>query len=207
MVLSVTARLLINCRGILFPRCPSSSVFAQQRAFHKKPIPVSWEKPNYGWTKLNFDGSLRGGTGKASIGGVFRNHNAEFLLGYAEPIGRVTSTAAEFAALQRGLELILENRWKCVWLEGDALTLVETVEGKRMVKCAEIQRYMTRIKLMIPELRTYKVTHVYREGNRLADMLAQMGHLSEEPRIWTTPPEEVLPIVRDDAQGRTMFRK
>ncbi|KAJ0081398.1 hypothetical protein Patl1_10913 [Pistacia atlantica] len=75
------------------------------RNWHKEPIPVAWKKPEFGWTKLNFDGSCKGGTGKGSIGGVFRNHKAEFLLGYSESIGRTTSTIAELAALRRGLEL------------------------------------------------------------------------------------------------------
>ncbi|KAI3409303.1 uncharacterized protein J3R85_019543 [Psidium guajava] len=107
------------------------SVF--NRSSHKKSIPVSWEKPELGWTKLNFDGSLRGRTGKASIGGVFRDHRAEFLLGYSEPIGRTTSTIAELAALRRGLDLVLQNGWSNVWLEGDAKTLVEIISQKRRV--------------------------------------------------------------------------
>ena len=40
------------------------------RSLHKAPIPVTWEKPKIGWTKLNFDGSSKGKAGKASIGGL-----------------------------------------------------------------------------------------------------------------------------------------
>ncbi|KAJ6767228.1 hypothetical protein OIU79_023065 [Salix purpurea] len=90
------------------------------RNLHRGPIPVSWKRPRIGWTKLNFDGSCKGKAGEASIGGLFRNHEAEFLLGYAESIGRTTSTVAELAALRRGLELVLENGWSNVWLEGDS---------------------------------------------------------------------------------------
>lgn len=77
---------------------------------------MTWEKPKIGWTKLNFDGSSEGKAGKASIGGLFRNHKADLLLGYAEPIGRANSMIAELAALRRGLELVLENGWSNVWL-------------------------------------------------------------------------------------------
>ncbi|PQQ07240.1 uncharacterized protein Pyn_15392 [Prunus yedoensis var. nudiflora] len=86
------------------------------RSLHKAPIPVTWEKPKIGWTKLNFDVSSKGKAGKASIGGLFRNHKADFSLGYAEPIGRANSMIAELAAVRRGLELVLENRWSNVWL-------------------------------------------------------------------------------------------
>ncbi|KAL3741962.1 hypothetical protein ACJRO7_017443 [Eucalyptus globulus] len=182
------------------------SVF--NRSFHKKPIPVSWEKPELGWTKLNFDGSLRGRTGKASIGGVFRDHKAEFLLGYAEPIGRTTSTIAELAALRRGLDLVIQNGWSNVWLEGDAKTLVEIILQKRRVKCAEVQKHLSHINLIIPELENCIVTHIYREGNRAADKFAQMGHESERLRIWRdAPPDEVLPIVLEDAEGKIVLRR
>lgn len=48
---------------------------------------------------------------RPSIGGIFRNHKAEFILVYSEPVGKATSTVAESAALKRGLELVLENGW------------------------------------------------------------------------------------------------
>ncbi|EOY28460.1 Polynucleotidyl transferase [Theobroma cacao] len=172
------------------------------RNWHKEAIPVSWEKPEIGWTKLNFDGSCKGRGGKASIGGVFRNHKAEFLLGYAESIGRSTSTIAELAALRRGLELVLENGWTDVWLEGDAKTLVDVIVQRRQVKCAELQRHVSHINLIIPELNNCIVTHIYREGNRAADKLAQIGHQLKKPQIWWhIPPNEVLPIVHEDAEG------
>ncbi|KAK6932466.1 Ribonuclease H domain [Dillenia turbinata] len=99
-----------------------------------------------GWRKLNFDGSSKARLGKASIGGVFRDHNAEFLLGYAESIGRTSSTVAELIAL--------------------------------------------------------------REGNEAADKFAQMGHRLKTPRVWHhVCPDEVLPFVLDDAEGKIILRK
>jgi hypothetical protein len=56
-------------------QCPVCKLI---RYIHKESIPVTWKKPKNGWTKLNFDGSCKGTSGKASIGGVVRNHKAEF---------------------------------------------------------------------------------------------------------------------------------
>ncbi|KAK2977099.1 hypothetical protein RJ640_017623 [Escallonia rubra] len=170
------------------------------RSWHKEPIKVAWGKPEIGWTKLNFDGSCKCKTGKASIGGVFRNHEAEFLLGYAESIGRTNSTIAEFAALQRGLELVLENGWNNVWLEGDSKTLVDVISQKRTVRCAEVERHVSHINLMLPALDKCIVTHIFREGNRAADKFAQIGHLLKKPQIWHHPPDEVLRILHEDAE-------
>uniref|UniRef100_A0A5B7ARR2 Putative Polynucleotidyl transferase n=1 Tax=Davidia involucrata TaxID=16924 RepID=A0A5B7ARR2_DAVIN len=178
------------------------------RNWRKEPIQVAWEKPEIGWTKLNFDGSCKCKTGKASIGGVFRNHNAEFLLGYAESIGRATSTIAELAALRRGLELVLENGWNDVWLEGDSKTLVEIIAERRAVRCAEVQRHISHINKIIPVLNNCIVTHIYREGNRAADKFAQMGHHFKKPQIWQhNPPNEVLRFVHEDAEGKIFLRR
>ncbi|KAJ8761552.1 hypothetical protein K2173_004328 [Erythroxylum novogranatense] len=177
------------------------------RSWHRDPIPVAWKKPKVGWTKLNFDGSRKGRAGHASIGGVFRDHKAEFLLGYAESIGKATSTVAELVALRRGIELVLENGWSNVWLEGDAKTLVEIIVQRRQVKCAEMQRHIDDINLILPELDNCVVTHVYREGNRAADKLAAIGHGLKKPQVWWhRPPDGVLQIMHEDAEGKIIFR-
>ncbi|KAK7246605.1 hypothetical protein RIF29_41474 [Crotalaria pallida] len=179
------------------------------RYFHKEPIPVAWKKPGIGWTKLNFDGSCKGKSGKASIGGVLRNHNAEFLLGYAESIGQANSTIAELLALRRGLELVLENGWNNdIWLEGDAKTLVEIIVQRRQVRCMEVRRHISDINSILPGFNNCIVSHIYREGNRAADKFAQLGHLFDEPRIWIdVPPDEVLAIVHEDAEGKIVHRR
>lgn len=200
-----------------------SRILGYQSVIHQKPfqlllrnwhkqsfnlIPVSWEKPKIGWTKLNFDGSCKCKTGKSSIGGIFRNHEAKFLLGYAESIGKSNSTIAELAALIRGLELILENGWNEVWLEGDSKSLVEIIAQKRVVRCVEVQKQINCINLLIPKIKSCIVTHIFREGNRAADKFAQLGHNIKNPQIWrNNPPKQVLRIVNEDAEGKIFFRR
>lgn len=180
----------------------------QKSLLHKKPIPVTWSRPELGWTKLNFDGSSNVSTGEASIGGVFRNHKAEFLLGYAEPIGKTTSTVAELVALRRGLELVLENDWNRVWLEGDEKSLVEIIVRKRRAKCEEVREQVSLINSIISELESCIISHVFREGNRAADKFARMGHLSNKARVWRyVPPDQILPIVLEDAKGKIVLRR
>lgn len=175
--------------------------------WHKKPVNVAWEKPEMGWTKLNFDGSCKSKTGKSSIGGLLRNHKAEFLLGYAESIGKSNSTIAELVALQRGLELVLENGWSHLWVEGDSKTLVEIIAKNRVVKCANVQKHISLINVLIPELDDCILTHIYREGNRAADKFAQLGHHLKKPQIWrSNPPSQVLRFVQEDALGKTFLR-
>lgn len=187
---------------------PSKSLLARQ--WHKQPIPVTWTKPEIGWTKLNFDGSSKGKKppGRASIGGVLRDHEAQFLLGYAEAIGRANSTMAELTALTKGLELVLENGWKDVWVEGDAKGLVEIIVENKEVKCVEARSHFRYIKSLILDLDNCKVSHIYREGNRVANTFASIGHRYKKLEIWRQiPPLEILDMMRQDAEGKITFRK
>ena len=43
----------------------------------KTLMPVAWKKPPTGWTNLNTNGSALGCPGKASGGGLIRDHNVE----------------------------------------------------------------------------------------------------------------------------------
>lgn len=132
------------------------------------------------------------------------------MLGYAQPIAIKSSTMAEIAALRRGLELILENGWKNnVWLEGDAKTLVDIIVNRKPVRSSEVMEHVDYINMIIKhELNNWVMTHVYREGNRAADMFAQLGHCLDEPGIWRdAPPQKVLSIVHEDALGKIIVRK
>ncbi|CAL9226281.1 unnamed protein product [Arabidopsis halleri] len=176
------------------------------RNYHKQPVKVVWKKPEIGWIKLNFDGS-RGREGQASIGGIFRNHKAEFLLGYSESIGEATSTMAEFAALKRGLELVLENGWMDLWLEGDAKIIMDIISKRGKLRCEKTNKHVNYINVVMPGLSNCVLSHVYREGNRVADKLAKLGHQFQDPKVWRVqPPEIVLPIMHDDAKGKIVLR-
>lgn len=203
--------MLITCSRTLL-RCDRlvhrpTRMFIRNRHKGGTSRRVTWEKPEIGWTKLNFDGSCKSKTGRSSIGGIFRNHEAEFLLGYAESIGESNSTNAELAALRRGMELVLENGWTDIWVEGDSKSLVDMIVRKRAVRCAEAQKHLHQIYLIIPELDRFTVTHVFREGNRAADKFAQLGHHLNHPHIWRdAPPMQVTRIVDEDAQGKSFLR-
>ena len=175
------------------------------RNYHTQPIEVVWKKPEHGWTKLNFDGSRK--HGQASIGGIFRNHKGEFILGYSEPIGAATSTVAEFAALKRGLELVLENGWTDLWLEGDAKIIMDIISKRGRLRCQEAKKHVNYINVVMPGLSNCVLSHVYREGNRAADKLAKLGHQFQDPKVWRLhPPDIVLPIMHEDARGKIVLR-
>ena len=48
---------------------------------------VRWEKPPDGWSKLNTDGSVLGSMGIAGCGGIVRNNQGGWVVGFSRHIG------------------------------------------------------------------------------------------------------------------------
>ncbi|GKU87794.1 hypothetical protein SLEP1_g2134 [Rubroshorea leprosula] len=57
-----------------------------------------WSKPLSPFIKLNTDGSILGNPGGAASGGLFRDHNGGWILGFAKKIGITSSLTAELWA-------------------------------------------------------------------------------------------------------------
>ena len=86
----------------------STKFFAVGLEARSKPvksiIPVGWEKPPWGWLKLNSDGSALNNPGKVGGGGLLRDHEGNWVKGYVRGIGYTNSFMAELWALRDGFE-------------------------------------------------------------------------------------------------------
>lgn len=183
-----------------------SRAWALQRKYHSNincsNDPYTWTKPKEGFIKLNFDGSSNCRTQNASIGGVYRNQEDDFLLGYAEHIGKATSSVAELVAAKRGLELALENKWLDLWIEGDAKDVINVLLNRVVLKSKEDAKHAIDINEMVAMFRRFNASHVYRKANKVADKFAKMGYKMNKPRIWKHgPPNEVLRLLYGDSKG------
>jgi ribonuclease HI len=92
----------------------------------------TWATPKKGRLKLNFDGSSM--SKSSSIGGVYRDHKGRFVLGYAQRVGKATSSVAELLALKRGLELAVKYKWRNIAIEGDFKTAVDAMASRARVR-------------------------------------------------------------------------
>jgi ribonuclease HI len=111
---------------------------------------------------------------------------------------------AELAALRRGLELAVANGWRSVWVEGDAMAVVDAVRSRARVRvrAPEDLRLFGEIEKLLLLLDDMSVSHVRRGGNRVAHGFAKLGHGAARPRVWRdVPPDEVLRLLQRDAEG------
>ena len=92
-----------------------------------RSIPVRWEKPISNWSKLNSDGSCIKSLGLAGSGGLIRNSDEEWIMGYSRKIGITFSEAVKLWALRDGLTLYHQLQLAVVEVELDAKLIITAI--------------------------------------------------------------------------------
>ncbi|KAK9991626.1 hypothetical protein SO802_026611 [Lithocarpus litseifolius] len=139
----------------------------------KTIVPVGWEKPPRGWLKLNSDGSAMRNPERAGGGGLIRDHDGNWLKGYARGIGYTNSALAELWALRDGLMLAKEMRIQQLIIELDALSVVILMNNE--IENLLMEPLLTDCRNLLKEFPNKRVIHAYREANQCADALAKLG--------------------------------
>jgi ribonuclease HI len=135
---------------------------------------IIWQPPLVSWIKCNIDGAHSGNPGNASCGGVFRDNDAEFLFAFAEPLGVASSYFAELSGALRAIEIAFANNWTNLWLESDSSLVVETFRNPNKTVAWLLRNRWKNMLVMLGQMNCI-VTHIYREGNVVADLLANFG--------------------------------
>lgn len=166
---------------------------------------VNWVLPPPSWIKVNTDGSARGNPGEAACGGIFRMSRG-FVKGlFALPLGIQTSLFAEIMGFITAVEIASKKGWFPLWIETDSLVLVQKVRTQsfdvpwgvrvRWKKC-----------LSILKDKTFSITHVFREGNQVADRMANYGHSLSDITWWYEVPDVAFNAYVRNLSGVTEFR-
>ncbi|KAK1412939.1 hypothetical protein QVD17_34560 [Tagetes erecta] len=162
---------------------------------------VNWNHPKSGWLKLNTDGSSLGNPGASSYGGVIRNDCGEWVLGYVGNIGFDTSLASEIWGITMGLRLIRVMELKNVIIETDCQAALLLITVKSVDKSHPLYWMINSCKKDLADLGCYMV-HVKRDRNRCADLMAKLGGMQDEEFVvCDDPPEELIPLLEDDANA------
>ncbi|GMI70572.1 hypothetical protein HRI_000726500 [Hibiscus trionum] len=54
----------------------------ERQLMHEQPRLEGWTRPPEGWSKLNTDGAVSGGSGMTSCGGVIRGAEGQWIMGF-----------------------------------------------------------------------------------------------------------------------------
>ncbi|KAL6572402.1 hypothetical protein OROMI_013360 [Orobanche minor] len=134
---------------------------------------VRWYKPVVGCFKINTDGASKGNPGIAAAGGVIRNHLGHPIFMFSEFLGDRSNNFAEIYAIWRGLEFCHEQNFIKVWVEVDPKIALHLIEHSISCHC-EIQGLIFKIRGFMEKMDIH-FSHIFREGNAVADFLANQG--------------------------------
>lgn len=165
---------------------------------------VKWMNPPQGWVKCNTVGAWPREGDKCGIGWILRNHKGEALWLGGRTLPRTRSVIEVEAEGLRWVVLsITRFQYKKVIFESDSKELISLVKGEEIKP--PIEHIVHDIQQLLQQFEEVKLVFSAREGNRVADRLAQvaLSFQNHDPRLYSIVPMWLKPIV--DAEHCNIF--
>jgi ribonuclease HI len=118
------------------------------------------------------DGAARGNPGEAGCGAVILDQNGIVLREVCRYLGRTTNNVAEYQGLLLGLREVSRLGGKRVHIRSDSQLLVRQLNGLYRVKDEKLKTLYAEASSLLRDFDSYRIIHVARENNELADRLA-----------------------------------
>jgi ribonuclease HI len=124
---------------------------------------------------LMVDGAARGNPGEAGCGAVICDADGTIVKELSRYLGRTTNNVAEYEGLLMGLEALLKMGKRRVRVQSDSELLVRQLNGQYRVKDEKLQALFAKAAALLRQFKGYRILHIPRESNKLADRLANRG--------------------------------
>ena len=121
---------------------------------------------------LMVDGAARGNPGEAGCGAIIYDEAGEVVKELCRYLGHTTNNVAEYQGLLVGLEGALRLGARRLQIRSDSELLVRQLNGLYRVRNERLKGLYERVSGLLRRLETYRIIHVSREHNRVADRLA-----------------------------------
>ncbi|XP_016748714.1 uncharacterized protein [Gossypium hirsutum] len=159
--------------------------------------PVTSQHCAENWVHLFSDGAVARESGNASAGGVVRDQEGNWILGYTYYLGRSSPLKAELWGILDGIHISLSKGYKKVKLQTDNIEVV------RILSMEETEDFGTtlirRIKRLLHSEGQWEIKHIPRECNLTADQLAKIRLSWKIPlQVFEAPPDLVATVIQKD---------
>lgn len=121
------------------------------------------------------DGAARGNPGEAGCGAVICDETGTVAAELSRYLGHTTNNVAEYEALLMGLDAALRMGRKRIVVQSDSQLLVRQLNRRYRVKDEKLRLLYERALALLRQFDGYRIVHVPRELNKLADRLANRG--------------------------------
>ena len=125
------------------------------------------------------DGGARGNPGPAGIGVVIKD-GSKTIKTISKYIGKATNNQAEYNALICGLESVKKMNISEVEIVMDSELIVKQVKQEYKVKNKDLGGLFVKVWNLLQGFSDYKIRHVRRENNKMADELVNKAIDSNE---------------------------
>lgn len=159
-----------------------------------------WQKPPHGVTKINVDAHILAGQ-YVSVGVVVRDATGSVqMMATKRIVCGEDSTMAEAEAARYGLLVARRADYDKVWLESDALAVVQAIH-KDDDGCSPIWLIYSDIKMMLLSFSSSHFSHVKRTGNTVAHLVARWDTHGVSELICMAPiPQSIITLAEYDLQ-------
>lgn len=124
---------------------------------------------------LMVDGAARGNPGDAGCGAVIYDDQGTIVKQLSRYLGRATNNVAEYQGLLLGLEALLQMGKRRILIQSDSQLLVRQLNGQYRVKDEKLRALFSQAVALLQQFDSYRILHVPRESNQVADRLANQG--------------------------------
>ena len=170
-----------------------------------KIIEVIWTPPHFSWHKANTDGLAFGSPGRAAIGGIFRNYRGFSKGAFSKFIGIHNAFEAELLAFMQAIEIAWEKNWRKLWVEMDSKAVVNCVMDHQFKPPWCVLTQWANCKAKMSQMQLH-ITHIYREGNQVADYLSKMGIHFNLLQWWPSFPPRIGHLLGHDYASMPSYR-
>lgn len=167
-----------DARGILEGLAIRKRVEPPQGAPKAAPVHVPVKKgvegaqPLQGAYQIYVDGASRGNPGKAGAGAAIKDAEGNVVRKLKSYLGIMTNNMAEYSAMIMALKAARDMGIKDVRIHADSELMVKQLNGVYRVKSHDLMPLFLEATHLLGAFDEYKISHIYREGNGLADSLA-----------------------------------
>ncbi|KAK2394949.1 hypothetical protein QL285_056723 [Trifolium repens] len=166
---------------------------------------IGWKPPTGSFVKLNTDGALKD-NGSAGCGGLIRGSEGEWIGGFAKSVGTCSAFIAELWGVFEGLMYARRMGFLHIELNIDSMTVVKVIKtgnGRNPLGLALVKN----IRRLIDLEWEVHISHAYRESNKCADALANIGcTLENETTYYENCPSQIRELLLADVLGITTPR-